>query len=99
MQNSILKIQHPGIFFRDNYSRKLNMSDGEIARKLGVSREWYSKFVNAKSKEMSETMALKLAKATDTAPLDWIIMMANWRLANIIEKDPAREIERGCLLK
>lgn len=70
---------HPGILIKDNIET-LGISVTEFAFKLGVSRQIVSRIINQKA-GISTEMALKLAKAFNTAPEFWINMQVQYDLA------------------
>ena len=57
--------------------RPLGVSITAGASMLGVTRKALSELVNGRAGYLSATMALRIAKATNTSPESWFTMQAN----------------------
>ncbi|MCB8983303.1 MAG: HigA family addiction module antidote protein [Ardenticatenaceae bacterium] len=62
---------HPGEFIREDILVELNLTQGELAEKLGVSRRSINQLVNEK-RSITADMALRLGKFTNTSPQMWL---------------------------
>ncbi len=62
---------YPGEILRELYLQPLEMTVGEAARRLDVSRKQLSMLLNGRA-GVSPAMALRLGKATDTTPESWL---------------------------
>jgi addiction module HigA family antidote len=62
---------HPGEFVREDILVELNLTQGELAEKLGVSRRSINQLVNEK-RGVTADMALRLGKFTNTSPQMWL---------------------------
>jgi addiction module HigA family antidote len=56
-----------------------DMTIGEVAHRLGVSRVQLSRVLNARS-AISADMAIRIALVTHTAPESWMFAQAKWDL-------------------
>jgi addiction module HigA family antidote len=70
---------HPGRIIRDDYLEPLELTAGELANALGVSRQTMVAILNERA-GVSPEMALRLARAFDTTPDLWIGMQRNYDL-------------------
>ncbi len=70
---------HPGAVLKGLYLDELGVTIGDFARSLGVSRKAVSMIVNER-KSVTPEMALRFAKALDTAPRLWINLQSNYDL-------------------
>jgi addiction module HigA family antidote len=75
----MFKPVHPGRIIRDDYLEPLEITTGQLAKALGVSRQTMAAILNERAGVSSE-MALRLAKAFDTTPELWITMQRNYDL-------------------
>src|SRR5580658_2771427 len=66
---------HPGAILREDVLPALNMSQTELADRLGVSRLSVSELLHEK-RALSAEMALRLSKLLDTTPESWLAMQA-----------------------
>jgi len=62
---------HPGEFIREDILLELNLTQGELAEMLGVSRRSINQLVNEK-RSVTADMALRLGKFTNTSPQMWL---------------------------
>jgi addiction module HigA family antidote len=93
---------HPGAILREDVLPALNMSQTELADRLGVSRLSVSELLHEK-RALSAEMALRLSKLLDTTPESWLAMQAAvdiWELrqepdvVNSVKPLPKRAAER-----
>ena len=64
---------HPGAILREDVLPALDMTQGEFADRLGVSRLSVSELLHEK-RAMTPEMALRLSKLLDTSPESWLAM-------------------------
>lgn len=64
---------HPGEMLREDVLPALNMTQSELARRLGVSRLSVSEVLHEK-RALSPDMAVRIAKLTSTTPESWLRM-------------------------
>jgi len=84
LRNSKRAPTHPGAILREDVLPALNMSQTELAGRLGVSRLSVSELLHEK-RALSPEMALRLSKLLDTTPESWLAMQAAvdiWELRN-----------------
>lgn len=62
---------HPGEFIREDILLEFDLTQGELAEKLGVSRRSINQLVNEK-RSITADMALRLGKFTNTSPQLWL---------------------------
>ena len=62
---------HPGEFIREDILLELELTQQELADKLGVSRRSINQLVNEK-RNVTADMALRLGKFTNTSPQLWL---------------------------
>ena len=77
------KPTHPGEVLREDILPALHMTQGELARRLGVSRLTVSDLLHEK-RALSPDMATRLAKLLNTTPESWLRMQQAvdvWELA------------------
>lgn len=72
---------HPGEISKESYLEPLDISIGEAAKRLDVSRKTLSQLINGHS-GISTEMACKLAKACGTTPKFWLNLQVNYDLWN-----------------
>ncbi len=77
---------HPGEILKESYLEPLNLSVGEAAKRLGVSRKTISQLINGHS-GISTEMACRLAKACGTTPKFWLNLQVNYDLWNNRDMD------------
>ena len=84
----------PGEILREEFLVPLNMTQGELAQRLGVRTESINRLVNARQ-AVSVAMALRLAKGLGTTPDFWLNLQRNhdlWHKSREI-KDALRSIK------
>lgn len=82
------KPTHPGEVLREDMLPALRMTQGEFARRLGVSRLTVSELLHEK-RALSPDMATRLAKLLNTTPESWLRMQQAvdvWELAQHPER-------------
>ena len=67
------KPTHPGEVLREDVLPALNMTQAELARRLGVSRLSVSELLHEK-RALSPDMAIRIATLTNTTPESWLRM-------------------------
>lgn len=82
------KPTHPGAVLREDVLPALEMSQTELAKRLGVSRLSVSELLLEK-RAMSADMAVRVAKLTNTTPESWLRMQEALDLWEL-ERDPKR---------
>ncbi len=82
------KPTHPGAVLREDVLPALEMSQTELAKRLGVSRLSVSELLLEK-RALSADMAMRLAILTKTTPESWLRMQEALNLWEL-ERDPKR---------
>ena len=91
MQSTINKNRKPthgGAILREDMLPALNITQGELAVKLGVSRRTISEILHEK-RPITADMAIRIAKFTNTTPQSWLNMQQAldiWQLQQANEK-------------
>lgn len=88
MRDPKRKPTHPGELLRLDVLPALEMTQAELARRLGVSRLSVSELLLAK-RALSADMAIRIGRLTSTTPESWLRMQEAvdlWAL----ERDPKR---------
>ena len=67
------KPTHPGEILREDVLPSLNITQAELAKRLGVSRLTVSELLHEK-RTLSPDMALRLSKLLNTTPESWLRM-------------------------
>ncbi|MBS1565039.1 MAG: HigA family addiction module antidote protein [Bacteroidetes bacterium] len=80
-----MKPSHPGRILKNLYLEPLNLSYGDAADNLGITRKTLSMLLN-EHQGISAAMALRLAKAFDTTPELWMNMQRNYDLFDAEKK-------------
>lgn len=88
MRDTKRKPTHPGETLREDVLPALKMTQGELARRLGVSRLSVSELLHGK-RALSADMAVRIARLTNTSPESWMRMQAAVDLWEL-EQDPKR---------
>lgn len=71
---------HPGRILKNLYLTTLNMSNTELAQRIGVSRKAISMIVNER-KSVTPEMALRLSRAfPNSSPESWLNLQRNYDL-------------------
>jgi len=76
---------HPGEIIRHDYLEPLDLTIGDLANSLGITRPMLSAIINGRSSVSSE-MAIRLSKAFDTTPDLWLGMQRSFDLYHAKEK-------------
>ncbi len=76
---------HPGEVIRELCLTPLNLTVGEAAEALGVTRKTLSELLNGRC-GVSPEMALRLAKAFNTTPESWLGKYDLWQTEKRIRK-------------
>ena len=79
---------HPGAILREDVLPALNMTQTELARRLGVSRLSVSELLHEK-RALSPDMAVRVARFTNTTPDGWLRMQQAVDLWEL-ERQPKR---------
>lgn len=87
--NKMFNPAHPGEVLKEYIPE--NITVGDAAKTLDVSRLTLSKILNAHS-GISANMAIRLAKWLDTTPDYWLNMQTQWELAQA-QKEPMPKIK------
>ena len=88
MRDPKRKPTHPGETLREDVLPALEMTQGEFAKRLGVSRLTVSELLHGK-RALSPDMAVRIARLTNTSPQSWMQMQAAVDLWGL-ERDPRR---------
>lgn len=88
MRDPKRKPTHPGEVLREDVLPALEMTQGELAQRLGVSRLSVSELLHEK-RALSADMAVRIGRLTNTAPESWLHMQAAFDLWEL-EKDSRR---------
>ena len=88
MRDPKRKPTHPGETLREDVLPALEMTQGEFAKRLGVSRLTVSELLHGK-RALSPDMAVRIARLTNTSPESWMHMQAAVDLWEL-EQDPQR---------
>ncbi len=75
MRDPKRKPTHPGAILREDVLPTLDMTQGEFAERLGVSRLTVSKLLHEK-RACSPEMAVRLGKLLGTSAESWLAMQA-----------------------
>ena len=65
-----MKPPHPGEYIREDILPSLNLSVGELAKHMGVSRQTLSRLINEKS-DISTEMAIRLGQTFQNGARFW----------------------------
>ncbi len=76
---------HPGEILLEEFLRPLNMSQTELARKLGVSYRTVNEIINEK-RSISPEMAIKLSDFFKTTPQFWMNLQRDYDLWRTYKK-------------
>jgi addiction module HigA family antidote len=88
MRDPKRKPTHPGEILREDVLPALSMTQGDLAKRLGVSRLSVSDLLHGK-RSLSPDMALRIGRLTNTTPQSWLHMQAAVDLWEL-EQDPKR---------
>lgn len=84
------KPTHPGAVLREDVLPALNMTQGEFAKRLGVSRLTVSELLHEK-RALSPEMAARLGRLLNTTPDSWLAMQAALDLWQALNNLPELE--------
>ncbi|MBI2969133.1 MAG: HigA family addiction module antidote protein [Gammaproteobacteria bacterium] len=90
--NKTRKPTHPGAILREDVLPALDITQTELAERLGVSRLTISELLHEK-RALSPDMAVQLARLLDTTPESWLNMQQALDLWEL-EQRGAREYAR-----
>ena len=85
------KPTHPGEFVQEDILKELGLSQGQLAKVLGVSRKTINELVNQK-RGLSPDMALRIGKFTNTNPKTWMNLQVSWDLWEASNAKAAKSI-------
>ena len=74
-----LRAIHPGEFLREEVLLEMEISQGELARRLGVSRRAVNEIIGEKQ-SVSPEMALRLGRLFRSNPEFWLRLQVRWDL-------------------
>ena len=77
---------HPGEVFREFLPEEMTI--GEVAARLGVSRPHLSRLLNGHT-AMTAEMAIRIGMLTGTSPESWLANQMKWELAQALRKERA----------
>jgi addiction module HigA family antidote len=75
MRDPKRKPTHPGEVLREDVLPALKMTQGELAKRLGVSRLSVSELLHGK-RALSADMAVRIARLTNTTAESWLRMQS-----------------------
>ena len=88
---------HPGAFIQEVYLTPNQISQRELALKLGVAASTLHRILTG-SNSVSPEMALRLAKALGRSPESWLALQHNydlWHARRTVDLKQVRKIEFG----
>jgi len=88
LRNPKRRPTHPGAVLREDVLPALNMSQTELAKRLGVSRLTVSDLLLEK-RALSPDMAMRISRLTNTTPESWLRMQEALDLWEL-EQEPER---------
>ena len=83
LRSQTRKPTHPGSILREDVMPALNLTQGELATRLAVSRLTVSELLHEK-RGLSADLAIRIAKLTRTTPESWLRMQETldlWELS------------------
>ena len=80
---------HPGEFLKETYLTPFNISQNEMASKLGITRSTLNRLIRG-THGISPEMALRLSKVIGRTPESWITMQAYYDLFQATKTSKAR---------
>jgi addiction module HigA family antidote len=89
LRSSYRKPTHPGEILRKDVLPDLNITQIELAKRLGVSRLTISELLHEK-RTLTPDMALRLAKLLNTTPESWLRMQQALDLWELEHKQKER---------
>ncbi len=81
-----------GEYIQEDILKEFNMSQGDLAKSLKVSRKTINDLVNNK-RSLSVDMALRLGKFTETSPQLWLGLQQDLDLWDALHSEKAKEIK------
>lgn len=84
---------HPGEVIRELCLAPLDLTVGEAAEALGVTRKALSELLNSRA-GVSPEMALRLAKAFNTTPESWLGMQMEYDLWQTEKRTKGLKVKR-----
>jgi addiction module HigA family antidote len=84
---------HPGEMLREEFLTALNMTQTELAQRIGVSYPRVNEIINGKRGVTPDT-ALRLARLFRTTPEFWLNGQRNWDLWQALHSPRAAGIRR-----
>ena len=82
-----------GLMLREEFLKPLEMTQTELAERIGVSYVRVNELVNEKCGVTPDT-ALRLSRLLNTTPEFWLNGQQNWDLWHAMQGPQAKEIER-----
>jgi addiction module HigA family antidote len=89
---------HPGRLINNDYIIPLNLTVGQVAEGLQVSRQTISKIINGKG-NITPLIALKLSKAFSTSPEFWLNRQQIYDLAKAWKEADTKTIKQFYMLE
>ena len=84
---------HPGEIIRDLCLEPLDLSVTDAASALGVSRKTLSSILNGRS-GISPEMALRLSRAFNTTPENWLTQQVQYDLWNAMKDSKGIKVKK-----
>jgi antitoxin HigA-1 len=81
------KPTHPGEVFTEDVIKPLGITITKAAKDLGVSRKTLSEIVNGRC-ALSPEVAVRIGKATNTSPENWLAMESKLDLWKAMQNEP-----------
>ncbi len=82
-----------GEFIQEDILKEFNISQGDLAKTLKVSRKTINDLVNNK-RSLSVDMALRLGKFTETSPQLWLGLQQDLDLWDALHSEKAKDIKK-----
>jgi len=83
---------HPGEILLEEFMKPYDMTQTEIAKRIGVSRKHISEIVNGR-KGISTDIALRLSRLFGTSPELWLNGQLTWDVWHAIRGESACKLE------
>ncbi len=86
---------HPAEFIREDILAEFQLTQGQLAERLGVSRRTINQLVNER-RSITADMALRLGKLTNTSPQLWLNLQTAvdlWDAAHASSTKPYNDIK------
>jgi addiction module HigA family antidote len=78
---------HPGEFIEETYLKPFNLSQNEMAAKLGISPSTFHRLIRGQHR-VSPEMAIRLSKVLGRSPESWMVMQNYYDLGSLDVEDP-----------